>query len=126
MRYFLDSTFAIDFLRNLPAAIERFERLISNGDEPFVNDVVVCELATGARTEDERGLRAFIRAVEFVEPGPGVAELAGRWRGEARRGGLTISIPDALIAAAANGLGATLLTRNLRDFALLPVAVEDY
>lgn len=126
MRYFLDSTFAIDFLRNLPAATERFERLVSNGDEPFVNDVVVCELATGARPKDERGLAAFIRAVEYVQPGPGVAELAGRWRGEARSRGQTISVPDALIAAAADGLAATLLTRNVRDFALLPVTVEDY
>lgn len=126
MRYLLDSTFAIDFLRSTPAALERFDRLVSNGDEPFVNDVVVCELATGARTEDARGLGAFIRAVEFVQPGPAIAELAGRWRGEARSRGLTISVPDALIAATADGLGATLLTRNLLDFATFPVAVEDY
>lgn len=126
MRYLLDTTFAIDFLRNQAAALDRLERLFSNADEAFVSDIVVCELATGARASDEPGLAAFIRAVEFVQPGPEVAELAGRWRGQARRRGLTISVPDALIAATADALGATLITGNVRDFELLPVPVEGY
>ena len=91
-----------------------------------MTDVVVCELATGARPEDEPGLWAFIRAVEFVQPGPEVAELAGQWRGQGRRRGVTLSVPDALIAATADALDATVLTRNVRDFERLPVAVEEY
>lgn len=126
MRYLLDTTFAIDVLRNHGAAVRRFGRMFASGDEPFVNDVVVCELATGARPADDRGLAAFIRAVEFVQPGPEVAEVAGRWRGQARRRGVTISVPDALIAATADALGATLITRNARDFELMPVPVEGY
>jgi predicted nucleic acid-binding protein len=126
MRYLLDSTFAIDFLRNDRVAIDRFERLVAAGDDAFVTDVVVCELATGARPQDEAGLTAFIRAVEFVQPGPEVATVAGQWRGQARRRGVTISVPDALIGAAADALEATLITRNVRDFELLPVAVEGY
>lgn len=126
MRYFLDTTFAIDFLRNHGPAVEHLGRLVARGDEPFVNDIVVCELATGARATDEPGLAAFVRAVEFVQPGPDVAELAGRWRGQARRRGVTISVPDALIAATADALGAILITRNARDFDLMPVQVEGY
>ena len=126
MRYFLDTTFAIDFLRNDPIAVLRLDRLISNGDEPFINDVVACELATGIRAVDEPAFAGFIRAVEFVQPGPAVALTAGRWRGEARRRGFTISVPDALIAATADALGATLITRNARDFELTPVPVEGY
>jgi predicted nucleic acid-binding protein len=126
VRYLLDTTFAIDFLRSQPEAIRRFERLIEGGDEAFINDVVVCELATGARAEDAPGLSAFIRAVEYVQPGPDVALVAGRWRSQARARGFTISVPDVLIAAAADSLAATLVTRNVRDFAQLPVAVEDY
>jgi predicted nucleic acid-binding protein len=38
----------------------------------------------------------------------------------------TLSAPDALIAASAEALDATVLTRNLRDFALTPVPVETY
>lgn len=126
MRYLLDTTFTIDYLRVRDDAIQRMRELIERGDEPFINDIVVCELASGARPADARGLDALIRAVEFVQPGPDVARLAGRWRGEARARGLTLSLPDALIAATADALGAIVLTRNLRDFALTPVAVEEY
>jgi predicted nucleic acid-binding protein len=35
-------------------------------------------------------------------------------------------VPDALIAATADALGATLITRSLRHFELTPVAVEAY
>lgn len=126
MRYLLDTTIAIDVLRNSRTAVDRFEELFVNGDTAYVTDVVVCELATGARPEDEPGLAAFIRAVEYVRPGPEVAAVAGRWRGQARRRGVTLSVPDALIAATADALGATVITRNLQDFGWLPVPVEGY
>jgi predicted nucleic acid-binding protein len=51
---------------------------------------------------------------------------AGRWRAEARRRGRTLSLPDALIAAAAVAMDATVITRNVRDFALTPAVVESY
>ncbi len=47
--------------------------------------------------------------------------MAGR-RPAARQG---LSLPDALIAAAAED-DAIVLTRNVRDFALTPVRVETY
>ena len=125
-RMFLDTTFAIDFLRGEPAALSRIARLFEVGDTPIVNDVVVCELATGAPSVGDPGLEAFLRAVEYVQPGPDVAVLAGEWRGEAKRRGVTLSVPDALIAACAARVGATVLTRNARDFAGMPVAVEAY
>jgi predicted nucleic acid-binding protein len=37
-----------------------------------------------------------------------------------------LSLPDALIAAAAHAVEATILTRNVRDFSLTPVHVEAY
>ena len=125
MKYLLDSTFAIDYLRADPAAIGRLDKLIGAGDEPFISDVVVCEVATG-NPADGRGLRALLRGVEFVQPGPDVAVVAGRFRAEARRRGFALGVPDALIAATAEALGAVVMTRNQRDFALTPVRVETY
>lgn len=126
VHYLLDTTFAIDFLNGRSEAVARFERLFESGDIAYLNDVVVCELAAGARPADDAGLAALIRAVEFVQPGPEVAERAGRWRGQARARGRALSVADALIAATADALGATVVTRNLRDFVLLPVPVEEY
>ena len=125
MRYLLDSAFAIDYLRDDRGAIERFDRLFAAGDAVFVNEIVVCEVATGMRGDDPAAA-AFLQALEFVQPGPETALLAGRWRADARSRGFALSLPDAVIAAAADSLGAILLSRNVRAFALTPVTVEPY
>lgn len=126
MRYLLDTTFVIDLLRAEPAAVNRFARLFEDGDEPFVNDVVLCELAVGLVDASDPGFRAFVRATAFVQPPPEAAVEAGVWRRDARREGRTLGLADALIAAASVSLGATLIARNRRDFELTPVAVESY
>src|SRR5215218_10237723 len=106
MRYVLDSTFAIDFLRARPEAVDRLRRLVAAGDDPYVTDVVLCEIATGIRESEKVAFDAFVSGIEFVQPGPDIARQAGLWRGEARRRGETLSVPDALIAAMAHALGA--------------------
>jgi predicted nucleic acid-binding protein len=126
VRYVLDSAFAIDFLRARQDATDRMWRLVTAGDDPYITDVILCEIATGMRATELTALDVFVQAVEFVQPGPAVARLAGRWRGEARARGQTLSVPDALIAATADALGAAVLTRNVRDFALTPVQIETY
>ena len=126
MRVLLDSTFVIDHLRGVPAAVAGMAAIFENGDEPYVTEVVVCEVRAGLRAEDERYLVALLEPIEFVQPGPGRALAAGRWRAELRTRGRTLSLADALIATAADSLGAVVLTRNIRDFALTPVRVETY
>ena len=124
-RYLLDTTFVIDILRGDPAAVTRFERVFADGDEPVLNEIVACEAWTGAPTTGDPALDALMAAFEFVQPGPESAKRAGVWRQEARSRGQVLSLADALIAAAAEP-DATLLTRNVRDFALTPVRVETY
>jgi predicted nucleic acid-binding protein len=126
MRLVLDSTFVIDHLRGLPEAVDRMTAIFELGDEPYLTEVVVCEVRAGLRAEAERVLRALLEPIEFVQPGPDQAMLAGRWRAEVRAHGGTLSLADSLIASAAESLDAAVLTRNVRDFSLTPVAVETY
>jgi predicted nucleic acid-binding protein len=126
VRYLLDTTFVIDHLRGDPDARRRLVQIAERGDEPFVCDVVACEAWTGAHDDTDRDLLGLLQFIEFVQAGPEQARRAGRWRADARRRGGTLSAPDALIAASADALDATVLTRNLRDFALTPVPVEAY
>jgi predicted nucleic acid-binding protein len=125
-RLYLDSTFVIDHLRGDPGAVERWHRVFEVGETPFIGEVTVCEVRAGLRDVDEPFLTAFLEPIEFVQPGPVHAITAGRWRANARARGWTLSLPDALIAAAADSLDAAVLTRNTRDFALAPVRVETY
>lgn len=125
-RLFLDSTFVIDHLRGDPAAVDRWARVFEIGETPFIGEVTVCEVRTGLRESDEAYLVAFLEPIEFVQPGPIHAMTAGQWRASARARGWTLSLPDALVAAAADSLDAAVLTRNTRDFGLTPVRVETY
>jgi predicted nucleic acid-binding protein len=126
VQYLLDTTFVIDYLRGEPAAIQRLARLYEDGDVLMVNEIVVCEAATGAPQHPDPDLDALLEPIEFVQPAPDAASTAGRWRAEARARGHSLSLADALIAATANAAGATVLTRNVRDFRLTPTKVEGY
>ena len=126
MRLMLDTTFVIDQLRRDPQATQLFERLAEGGDSLYVCDIVVCETYAGTHSGGQAQVDRFFQFLEFVQPGPDAARQAGAWRAEALRGGRSLSAADALIASAAEAVGAAVLTRNVRDFALTPVRVETY
>ena len=126
VRLILDSTFLIDHLRGDPAALRRLRDVFEDGDDPIVTEIVVCEVRTGVRPQEEAHFAALLEPMEFVQPGFEIALTAGRWRAEAHARGRTLSIGDALIGAVADALGARVLTRNRKDFELMPVGVEDY
>jgi len=122
----LDSAFVIDQLNGRPEARTRWQRMFEAADNPLINDVVVCEVRSGLLPHERIALEALLEPLELVRPGPEVALQAGAWRAEARARGRTLSLADALIAAAALVNGAVVLTRNVRDFSLTPVQVETY
>ncbi len=124
--FLLDTSFVIDCWRNLSEALARLERLFADGRPLYITEVVVCELYAGLPEAHRDGAQLFLEPIEFIQPGPKTAVRAGIWRAEARARGATLHLPDALIAAAADAVGAAVLTRNLRDFDLTPVRVESY
>jgi predicted nucleic acid-binding protein len=126
MRILADASFVIDYLRGLPEAETRWEAVFADGDEPVINEIVVCEVAAGLRARDVRRFEAFLEPVECIQPAPEAALMAGRWRAEARTAGRMLGLADALIAAAAFTDHAAVLTRNTRDFALTPVRLITY
>jgi predicted nucleic acid-binding protein len=125
-RVLLDTSFLIDYWRGVPEAEAAMRRLIDDGAELVVNEVVVCELVTGLRDADLDAARRLLRPIEFIQPGPESAFEAGRWRAEARAKGGHLSLADALIASAALAIGASVGTRNVRDFELTPAVVTTY
>lgn len=60
--------------------------------------------------------RFFAEACDVVPVTQPIAERAGVMRGELRTSGITRSQADMLIAATAQVLDLTLVTRNVRDF----------
>jgi predicted nucleic acid-binding protein len=126
MKYLLDTTFLIDVLRGVPAALERLDRLHQEGDEPLVTAITTTELWAGRVAGTEAAIEGVVRYLEYLHAGPSTARRAGEWRADARQAGKMLATLDALIAATAFDVGAAILTRNVRDFALTPVRIETY
>ena len=110
----------------IQTALLRLRNLFEDGDDPIVTEIAVCEVRAGLLPHEQRHFAALIEPMEFVQPGVETAMTAGRWRAELHKRGLTLSLGDALIGAVAETLAATVLTRNRKDFALMPVSVEVY
>lgn len=124
----LDTTFVVDLLRERRRgeAGPAHRRLESMVDEPMALSVhVACELQAGAALasdpESERSkVDALLEALEVVAPDHDFARSYGDALAELRRRGQTVPTMDLLIATAALGHDASLVTRNARDFDRIP------
>jgi predicted nucleic acid-binding protein len=122
----LDSSVVIDLLRGRPGAAARLRALRLAGDDPYVCAITVEEITRGLRPREDD---AFVELLEGLLPAPlGIPEgrLAGFWKRTLAKRGRTISQSDALIAAAAVGVGARLATGNPRDFPMKGLVVEHW
>jgi predicted nucleic acid-binding protein len=127
MPYILDSTVIIDYCIGYKPGEEVVERLFNQPEDLYVCDVVTCESLSKGRADELRLARSLIQALEYVALAPDGAQWAGDRRREAIEGGKRKpSTTDALVAALAQSLGATVVTRNAKDFAAFDVPVLGY
>ena len=127
MSYVLDTTVVVDHVDGYPPAIELIERLFSETGDLYTCDVVTCEALSKGRGHVLRAKQTLLDALEYVALAPEGARWAGyRRRERIESGRAKPSTGDALIAALANSLGATVVTRNAKDFAAFDVPVLGY
>lgn len=125
MPILLDTTVVVDALRGRPVA-ERLRALRLHGEMPYVCAVTAMEVHRGLRTE-EVGAAALLFTGFRVAPLDAVAgALAGVWQRDFRRRGITLGANDCLIAAAAVGVHATVVTGNPKDFPMEGVSVQHW
>ena len=127
MSYVLDSTVIIDYVLGYKPGEEIVERLFGQSEALYIGDVVTCECLSRGTPEDLGVARSMLQALEYVTLSPDDAA----WAGDARRtrieaGRRKPSTTDALIAALARSVGATVVTRNGRDFDAFDVPVLAY
>jgi predicted nucleic acid-binding protein len=126
VRYVLDSTLLIDHGNDDPEAVALLQRLFEEGHKLFTCDVVTCETLSRGGGERLRHLRNLLDALEYVSTSPSAARWAANSRRQQHLAGGKRSLGDALIAAVANSLDATVVTRNRRDFARQGIEVLEY
>jgi predicted nucleic acid-binding protein len=125
--YLLDTTVIIDYAHGIPAGDAIVRKLFEETSELYTCDVVTCEALSRGGDAELEAVAALLDALEYVALAPDGA----RWAGEQRRtrreeGRRAPGTTDALIAALAHSLGATVVTRNANDFEAFDVAVLGY
>jgi predicted nucleic acid-binding protein len=125
--YVLDSTVIIDYVIGYKPGEEMVERLFAQSGELYLCDVVTCETFSKGAPGDMRRARSMLDALEYVALAPEGARWAGdQCRARIQSGRAKPSTADALIAAVAHSVGATVVTRDAKDFAAFDVPVLDY
>jgi predicted nucleic acid-binding protein len=116
VRYLLDTTLIVDHVNGHESAMALLHRLYEEGAEMFTCDVVVCEALSGGDDEQRGVISRLLGVLDYVATDPAAARAAGAARLERHRSGGRLGLGDALIAAVARGLDATVVTRNRPDF----------
>lgn len=126
MRYLLDTTLIIDHAHGYEPAMQLLHRLYEAGAELFTCDVVVCEALSGGSDEHLQVVSRLLEPLDYVATDPAAAHQAGEARLGRHRSGRKLGLGDALIAAVAAGIGATVVTRNRPDFERQGASVLTY
>lgn len=116
MRYLLDTTLLIDHANGYAPAMALLSRLYEQGADLLTCEVVVCEALSGGTDEQRAILSRLLAPLEYVATDPAAARAAGEARRIRREAGGRLGLGDALIAAVAASLDATVVTRNRPDF----------
>jgi len=101
-------------------------RLYEDGSELYTCDVVTCEAMSGGTDDHLAAVSALLRPLEYVSTSPDAARWAAASRLARHRADGKQGLGDALIAAVAVSLGATVVTRNRPDFERQGVPVLSY
>jgi predicted nucleic acid-binding protein len=124
--YLLDTTVLIDHAKGRPDGVAIVARIFAETSALYTCDVVTSEALAGGDEAEREVIARLLGALEYVAIDP----VGARWAGERRRiqraSGRRSPLGDALIAAAAWRMDATVVTRNAADFAAFGVPVLTY
>src|SRR3712207_2211184 len=115
-RHFLDTTALIDFAKRREPAYSRIVALIAAEEDLGVCAVNVAEFYAGLRPEQRDQWGPLFSVLHYWPITRAAAQRAGVYRYTFARQGRAIATADALIAAVAVEVGATLITSNVKDY----------
>jgi predicted nucleic acid-binding protein len=129
----LDSTYVFDLMSADRDAFQKGVELVEQGEIQWLPTTVVAEAFYGAGTERSNATRSDIRNRLLSYPRIDLDEEIGHVAGQLLAtaddeadGNSGVGWNDAHIAATADVLNETVLTRNVTDFERLGVPVESY
>ncbi len=112
----LDTSVIIDALRIRRGRREFLDQRNQAGDTLACSAVSVAEVYAGMRPNEAAATEEYIENLVCIEVTQEIARTAGSLKYAWERKGVTIDIPDAIIAATTLNFNLYLATDNLRDF----------
>ncbi len=117
-KWLIDTDILVDHLRGVSQALQFLEHIFEEGD-CFISPITVAELYAGVKEGKERHiLDQFMHEFQVIPLNAQIAQQGGLYR---RHYGKShgIGLADALIAALAEDLNATLTTLNKKHYPML-------
>ncbi len=115
-KYLLDTTALIDHLCGRPGVVNFLIGLAKQRHELGVCCINIAELYSGLSDKDRARADRFTDSLDYYEITPDTARIAGNYRFEFARRGVTLTTADTLVAAVAVSHGAILVTANVKDY----------
>ena len=116
MTYLPDTNILIDVLNGKGETAKLLSRLVADGNELASCAVTVAEVHSGIHPKDSAAIEQFLSSLRWYDITPAVAVRAGQIRYAQARQGITLALPDTLIAALAMEYRLTIITNNRRHF----------
>jgi predicted nucleic acid-binding protein len=119
----LDTSVVIDLLRG--DVLD--ESVLDPMREPvMISTVTLHEILVGLRDGEATLTEAVLGSFALVPVGVDEAALSAHWRREYRSRGITLELPDTVIAAAAAIRNLPLATGSVRDFPMPELRIEPW
>lgn len=114
--FLLDTTVIIDAINGKRGRNQALISLAEAGHTLACCPVNIAEVCAGMRPKEEPRTLELLRSLRMYATTFEVAELAGKLKRSYAQRGVTLAIPDVVIAATAIHNGLTLITDNAKDF----------
>lgn len=114
--YLLDTTVLIDLSKGVVPVRPRLDAMVDAGHQLGICAVNVAEFLTEVPPPNQAAWERWLASFRYWDVTWRAAVLAGVYRQSFRSRGRAIGTADALIAAVAVTLDATIITDNARDF----------
>lgn len=126
MTVLVDTPVIVDHLRNDPRAVALMAELFAREDRVWAATPTRTEIIAGLRRHEVQPMSRLFAVISWIEIDTLIADAAGELARQyhASHGG--IDTVDYLIAAAAQSIGASLVTLNVRHFPMFPELEPPY
>lgn len=126
MTVLVDTPIIVDHLRNDPRAVALMADLFAREDRVWAATPTRTEIIAGLRPPELQPMGRLFAVMSWIDVDTVIADAAGELARRYHASHSGIDTVDYLIAAAAESIGASLVTLNVRHFPMFPELEPPY